>query len=39
MALHSFISLQTRFEVTMDMPFALADNEAIKVFRVDSDKL
>ena len=31
--------LADKVQVTMDMPFALADNEAIKVFRVDSDKL
>ena len=31
--------LADKVQVTMDMPFALADNETIKVFRVDSDKL
>lgn len=31
--------LADKVQVTMDMPFALADNEAINVFRVDSDKL
>ena len=31
--------LADKVQVTMDMPFALADNEAVKVFRVDSDKL
>ena len=31
--------LADKVQVTIDMPFALADNEAIKVFRVDSDKL
>lgn len=31
--------LADKVQVTMDMPFALADNEAIKVFRVDGDKL
>jgi uncharacterized Zn ribbon protein len=30
--------LADKVQVTMDMPFALADNETIKVFRVDSDK-
>ena len=31
--------LADKVQVTMDMPFTLADNEAIKVFRVDGDKL
>ena len=31
--------LEDKVQVTMDMPFTLASDEAIKVFRVDGDKL
>ncbi|WP_455719113.1 glycosyl hydrolase 53 family protein [Agathobacter sp.] len=31
--------LADKVQVTMDMPFTLADNEAVKVFRVDGEKL
>ena len=31
--------LDGKVQITMDMPFAISDNETIKVFRVDGDKL
>lgn len=31
--------LADKVQVTMDMPFTLAENEAVKVFRVDGEKL